>query len=95
MSQKACAAHERPELAVNVIGSAVGVSVNTVGRPTKLDAVAAEFMPDSAHQHTNISWCAEHLAGMTVVRVGHSASQGAVDVGNGLGNGAPDGGGDF
>jgi len=59
MSEKACAAHERPELAVNVIGSAVGVSVNMVGRPTTLDAVAAEFMPSSTHrQQTNSSWCA-------------------------------------
>jgi len=58
MSQKTCAAHKRPELAVNVIGSAIGVSVNRVERPTKLNAVAAEFMPSSTHRQTISSWCA-------------------------------------
>jgi len=87
--------HARPESAVHVIGPAVGGSVNTDVRPTKLNAVAAEFMSGSAHQQTNSSWCAEHVAGMTGVKMSHSASQGAVEVGNCLGNRAPVGVGTF
>jgi len=93
LSQNARIEHEWPESIKNVIGSAVGVSVNTNGRPTKLNAVAAEFIPGSAHQQTNSSLCAEYISDMTGVRGGHSASQGAVGIGNGHVNEAPVGGG--
>jgi len=91
--QIARSTHVRPESALHLIGPEAGVSVNTDVRPTKLNAVAVEFMPGSAHQQTNSSWCAEYIADMTGVSGGHSASQGAVGIGNGHGNGAPVGAG--
>jgi len=90
--QNAWSTHARPESAVHVIGPVVGVSVNTDVRSTKLNAVAAEFMPGSAHKQTNSSWCAKFIANMTGISGGHSASRGAVEVGNSHGNGVPVGG---
>jgi len=73
MSQNACNEHERPKLTGNVIGSAVGVSVNTEVWPTKLSAAAAEFRPRSAHQQTNSSWSEKYIADMTGVKGGQFA----------------------
>jgi len=74
--QNALSTHAGPKSAVHLIGPAVGVSVNTDVRPTKLNAVTAEFMPGSTHQQTNSSWCAEHIAGMTGVRGGIRIARG-------------------
>jgi len=78
-----------PETAVHVISPAVGGSVNTDVRPTKLHAVTAEFTPSSAHQQTNTSWCAKYIADITGVNGDHMASQGGVMIGNGHDKGAP------
>jgi len=80
--------HARPESAVHVIGPAGGGS-------TKLNAVAAEFTPSSAHQQTNNSWCAKYIADMTGVNGGHMANQAGKRIGNGHDSGAPVGGGVF
>jgi len=86
-SHNACSAHALPEPAVNVIGSVVGGSVNKDVRPTKLNAVAAEFSPGSTN-----SFCAEFISGMTGNNGGHSASREALVVKNEQGNGFSVGG---
>jgi len=87
LGQNAWSTHARPESAVHVIGLAVGGSVNTDVRPTKLNAVAAEFLPGSANKPTNSSRCVQFIAVMTrhagnklytlaTISGGHLASQG-------------------
>jgi len=93
--QNAWSTHARPETAVHVIGSAVGVSINTEVWPTKSNAVAAEFMPITANRQTNSSRCEHFIAGMTGISGGHPASRGAILIENGQGNKVPVGGGCF
>jgi len=85
--------HGSSQTAVCVIGSAVGVSVNTDVWPTKLNAVAAEFSPASTNRPTNSSRCAKFIAGMTGINGGHPASRGALLVENGQDHEVPVGGG--
>jgi len=76
LGQNTWSTHALPESAVHVVGSAVGVSVNTEVWPTKLNAVAAEFLPGSVNRPTNISRCAQFIAGMAGMSGGHRTSQG-------------------
>jgi len=90
--QNARIEHERPESIVNVIGSAVGVSVITEVWPTKLNAVAAEFSQGSTSRPKNSSRCAQFIANMGISG-GHPARRMAVLIENGQGHRVPVGGG--
>jgi len=93
VSQNARSEHEQPESIVKVIGSAVGVSVNTEVWPTKLNTAALEFSPGSTSRPMNSSRCAQVIAHMEGVNRGHPASKVAREVGNNHGIGVPVGGG--
>jgi len=84
LSQNEQFTHARPESTVHVIGSALGgVSINTEVWPTKLSAVAAEFLP------TNSSRCAQIIVGLADSSGGYWASWGAVLNENGQDNKVP------